>query len=224
MAVRRLLQHRTLPFALQQCRSLGTIPMVIEQTPRGERAFDIYSRLLRERVITLMGPVNDHSASVLVAQLLYLESEDPDAPINMYINSPGGVVTAGLAIYDTMQYVKPAITTVCTGQACSMGSLLLAAGSPGQRYALPNARVMVHQPSGGASGQASDIAIQAEEIMKLKRNLNEIYVHHTGRTYDEIETALDRDRFMSPQEALDFGLIDEIVTSRKDIKSPTDSK
>eukprot|EP00730_Choanoeca_flexa_P013104 TRINITY_DN4968_c0_g1_i2.p1 TRINITY_DN4968_c0_g1~~TRINITY_DN4968_c0_g1_i2.p1 ORF type:complete len:232 (+),score=57.13 TRINITY_DN4968_c0_g1_i2:39-698(+) len=215
---------RSMSASMHSSRRFGTIPMVIEQTPRGERAFDIYSRLLRERIVSLMGPVNDHTASVLIAQLLYLESENPDEPINMYINSPGGVVTAGLAIYDTMQYIKPQITTVCTGQACSMGSLLLTAGSPGHRHALPNSRVMVHQPSGGASGQASDIAIQAEEILKMKRNLNGIYVKHTGRSYEDIEEALDRDRFMSPEEAQDFGLIDHIVTSRKEIKTDKDDK
>ncbi|EDQ89846.1 uncharacterized protein MONBRDRAFT_25007 [Monosiga brevicollis MX1] len=192
--------------------------MVVESTPVGERAFDIYSRLLRERIVCLMGPVDDAMASTIVAQLLHLESENPDEPVSVYINSPGGSVTAGLAIYDTLQYIRPRITTVCSGQACSMGSLLLTAGSPGHRYALPNSRIMVHQPSGGARGQASDIAIHAEEILKLKTTINNLYAHHTGRTYDEIEAALDRDRFMSAQEAKDFGLIDQIVVSRKQVE------
>eukprot|EP00041_Stephanoeca_diplocostata_P022095 m.523819 g.523819 ORF g.523819 m.523819 type:complete len:244 (-) comp21979_c0_seq12:2507-3238(-) len=190
------------------------IPMVIEQSGRGERAYDIYSRLLRERIICLMAPVTDELSSVVVAQLLFLESENPDKPISMYINSPGGSVTAGLGIYDTMQYVKPEIATLCVGQACSMGSLLLAAGAPGKRSALPNSRIMVHQPSGGASGQATDIQIQAEEIQKLKRRLNEIYVDHTGKTYDEIELALERDRFMSAEEAKEFGLVDTVISKR----------
>eukprot|EP00035_Acanthoeca_spectabilis_P038436 m.53027 g.53027 ORF g.53027 m.53027 type:complete len:238 (+) comp9137_c0_seq1:1300-2013(+) len=190
------------------------IPMVIEQSNRGERAYDIFSRLLKERIICLMSPVTDEVAAVVVAQLLFLESEDADKPISMYINSPGGLVTAGLGIYDTMQYIKPEVSTMCIGQACSMGSLLLAAGATGQRGSLRNSRIMVHQPSGGASGQATDILIQAEEMSKLKRRLNEIYVGHTGKTYEEIEAALERDKFMSPEEAKDFGLIDYVVDKR----------
>jgi len=190
------------------------VPMVVETTNRGERAYDIYSRLLKERIIFITGQVEDHMASLICAQLLFLESENPDKDISMYINSPGGVVTSGLSIYDTMQYIRPDVSTVCLGQACSMGSLLLAAGAEGKRYALPNSRIMVHQPSGGAQGQATDIEIQAREILTLKRRLNEIYVHHTGQDYDAIETALDRDRFMQPEEAKEFGLIDQVVASR----------
>jgi ATP-dependent Clp protease protease subunit len=173
------------------------IPQVIENTSRGERGFDIYSRLLRERIVFLTGPVEDHMASVIIAQLLFLEAENPKKEVSMYINSPGGVVTAGLAIYDTMQFIRPKVSTLCVGQAASMGSLLLAAGDPGLRFALPNARIMVHQPSGGFQGQASDILRHAEDIMKIKRRLNEIYVKHTGRDYDTIESTLDRDHFMS---------------------------
>lgn len=190
------------------------VPMVVETTNRGERAYDIYSRLLKERIIFITGQVEDHMASLICAQLLFLESENPDKDIAMYINSPGGVVTSGLSIYDTMQYIRPDVSTVCLGQACSMGSLLLAAGAPGKRYALPNSRIMVHQPSGGAQGQATDIQIQAQEILSLKKRLNEIYVHHTGKKFDEIEAALERDRFMQPSEALEFGLIDQVVNSR----------
>lgn len=190
------------------------VPMVVEQTARGERAYDIYSRLLKERIIFLTGPVEDHSASLICAQLLFLESENPKKPISFYINSPGGVVTSGLSIYDTMQYIRPEVSTVVIGQACSMGSLLLAAGAPGKRYALPNARIMVHQPSGGAQGQATDIEIQAKEILSLRKRLNEIYVKHTGQKIKAIEEALERDRFMSPEDAKAFGLIDEIVTER----------
>mgnify|MGYP001446471314 CR=1 FL=1 len=190
------------------------VPMVVETTNRGERAYDIYSRLLKERIIFVTGQVEDHMASLICAQLLFLESENPDKDIAMYINSPGGVVTSGLSIYDTMQYIKPDVSTVCLGQACSMGSLLLAAGTAGKRYALPNSRIMVHQPSGGAQGQATDIQIQAQEILSLKKRLNEIYVHHTGQKYDDIESALERDRFMTPTEAKEFGLIDEVVASR----------
>jgi len=190
------------------------VPMVVETTNRGERAYDIYSRLLKERIIFITGQVEDHMASLICAQLLFLESENPDKDISMYINSPGGVVTSGLSIYDTMQYIRPDVSTVCLGQACSMGSLLLAAGAEGKRYALPNSRIMVHQPSGGAQGQATDIEIQAREILTLKRRLNEIYVHHTGQDYDAIETALERDRFMQPEEAKEFGLIDQVVASR----------
>jgi len=190
------------------------IPMVVEQTSRGERSYDIYSRLLKERIIFLTGPVNDAVASLACAQLLFLESENPSKDIAFYINSPGGVVTSGLAIYDTMQYVRPQIMTVCIGQAASMGSLLLAAGTKGKRYALPNARIMVHQPSGGAQGQATDIEIQAREILNLRSRLNQIYVKHTGQPLAVIEQAVERDKFLSPDEAKDFGLVDEVVVSR----------
>jgi ATP-dependent Clp protease protease subunit len=192
------------------------IPQVIENTSRGERGFDIYSRLLRERIIFLTGGVEDHMASVIVAQLLFLEAENPKKEIYMYINSPGGVVTAGLSIYDTMQFIRPKVQTLCIGQAASMGSLLLCAGEAGMRYVLPNARVMVHQPSGGFSGQASDILRHAEDIMKVKKRLNDIYVHHTGRDYDTIESTLDRDHFMSAQEAMDFGIVDHVIAKRPD--------
>ena len=190
------------------------IPQVIENTSRGERGFDIYSRMLRERIIFLTGPVEDHMASVIIAQLLFLEAENPKKEIFMYINSPGGVVTAGLAIYDTMQFIRPKVSTLCIGQAASMGSLLLCAGEAGMRYALPNARVMVHQPSGGFQGQASDILRHAEDIMKIKRRLNEIYVRHTGRDYDTIENTLDRDHFMTADEAREFGLVDKVELKR----------
>jgi len=192
------------------------IPQVIENTSRGERGFDIYSRLLRERIIFLTGPVEDHMASVIIAQLLFLEAENPKKEIAMYINSPGGVVTAGLAIYDTMQFIKPKVSTLCIGQAASMGSLLLCAGEVGMRFCLPNARVMVHQPSGGFQGQASDILRHAEDIMKIKRRLNEIYVKHTGQDYDTIEQTLDRDHFMSADEAKAFGLVDKVLDKRPD--------
>lgn len=187
------------------------VPMVIEQTARGERSFDIYSRLLKERIIFLSGQVNDHMSTLICAQLLFLESENPKKDIYLYINSPGGVVTSGLAMYDTMQYIKPDVATVCIGQACSMGSLLLTAGAAGKRYSLPNSRVMVHQPSGGAQGQATDIEIQAKEILSLRKRLNEIYVKHTGQKLAKIEEALERDRFMSAEDAKAFGLIDHIV-------------
>ena len=190
------------------------VPMVIEQSTRGERSFDIYSRLLRERIIFLTGPFEDGMASLICAQLLFLESENPKKEISMYINSPGGVVTSGLSIYDTMQYIRPRISTLVIGQAASMGSLLLTAGEKGARYSLPNSRIMVHQPSGGFQGTASDILIHAQETAKLKQRLNEIYVKHTGRTLDEVEQALERDRFMSPQEAKEWGLIDEVVAPR----------
>ena len=190
------------------------VPMVVEQTSRGERAYDIFSRLLKERIIFLSGPVHDGMATLISAQLLFLEAENPNKDISMYINSPGGVVTAGLSIYDTMQYIKPRVSTLVVGQAASMGSLLLCAGQPGHRFSLPNSRIMVHQPSGGFQGQATDILIHARETEKLKRRLNEIYVAHTGRTLEEVEEALERDRFMSPQEAKDWGLIDEILTAR----------
>jgi len=190
------------------------VPMVVEQTARGERAYDIYSRLLKERIIFLTGAVYDQVSSLLCAQLLFLESENPGKDISFYINSPGGVVSAGLAIYDTMQYIRCPVSTVCVGQAASMGSLLLAAGAKGKRYALPNARVMVHQPSGGAQGQATDIEIQAREILLLRKRLNEIYVHHTGQPIAAIESKLERDSYMSAEEARDFGLVDEVVTNR----------
>jgi ATP-dependent Clp protease, protease subunit len=192
------------------------IPQVIENTSRGERGFDIYSRLLRERIIFLTGPVEDHMASVIIAQLLFLEAENPKKEISMYINSPGGVVTAGMAIYDTMQFIRPNVSTLCVGQAASMGSLLLCAGAPGMRFALPNARIMVHQPSGGFQGQASDMLRHAEDIMKIKRRLNEVYVKHTGRDYDTIERTLDRDHFMSSDEAKEFGIIDQVYSKRPD--------
>ncbi len=190
------------------------VPMVVEQSSRGERAFDIFSRLLRERIIFLTGPVEDGMSSLICAQLLFLESENPKKEISMYINSPGGVVTSGLAIYDTMQYIKAPVTTVCMGMAASMGSLLLTAGEAGQRIALPNARIMVHQPSGGFRGQASDIQRHAEDIIKTKRRLNEIYVQHTGRTYEEVEATLDRDHFMSAEEAKAWGLVDHVYDKR----------
>ena len=194
------------------------IPMVVEQTSRGERSYDIYSRLLKERIIFLTGVVEDDVASLICAQLLFLESENPNKDISLYINSSGGGVTSGLAIYDTMQYIKPDITTVCIGQAASMGSLLLGAGTKKKRYALPHARIMVHQPSGGVQGQASDIQIHANEILTIRKKLNEIYVHHTGQNIKKIEEYLDRDSFMGPEEAKTFGLIDRIVNKREDIK------
>ncbi len=192
------------------------IPQVIENTPRGERGFDIYSRLLRERIVFLTGAVEDGMASVIIAQLLFLEAENPKKEISMYINSPGGVVTSGLAIYDTMQFIRPKVSTLCVGQAASMGSLLLAGGEAGMRFALPNARIMVHQPSGGFQGQASDILRHAEDIMKVKKRLNEIYVRHTAKDYETIEATLDRDHFMSSEEAKDFGLIDQVLSKRPD--------
>ncbi len=193
---------------------MNLVPMVVEQTNRGERAYDIFSRLLKERIIFVNGPVEDGMSMLVCAQLLFLEAENPKKEINMYINSPGGVVTSGMAIYDTMQFIKPAVSTLCMGQAASMGSLLLTAGATGQRYALPNARIMVHQPSGGFQGQASDIERHAQDIIKMKRRLNEIYVRHTGRDYETIERTLDSDHFMTAQEALEFGLIDKVVESR----------
>jgi len=190
------------------------VPMVIEQTSRGERSYDIYSRLLKERIIFLAGEVNDNVSSLVCAQLLFLESENPSKEISLYINSPGGVVTSGLAMYDTMQYIRSPVSTVCIGQACSMGSLLLAAGASGKRFALPNSRIMIHQPSGGAQGQATDIEIQAREILKQRQRLNEIYVHHCKQPIDVIAAAVERDNFMSGEEAKAFGLIDEVVTKR----------
>ena len=192
----------------------GLVPIVIEQSNRGERSFDIYSRLLRERIVFVTGQVEDHMANLVTAQLLYLESENPKKDIFMYINSPGGVVTAGMAIHDTMQYIRPRVGTVCMGQAASMGSFLLAAGEPGMRIALPNARIMVHQPSGGARGMASDIQIQAREILRLRERLNTLYVKYTGKTLDEIEKALDRDTFLEADEAKEFGIVDKVFESR----------
>ena len=190
------------------------IPMVVEQSGRGERAYDIYSRLLKERIIFLVGTINDNVASLVTAQLLFLESEDPKKEIYFYINSPGGLVTAGLGVYDTMQYIKPDVSTFCIGQASSMGSFLLAAGAKGKRFSLPNSRIMVHQPSAGFQGQATDIEIHAKEILFLKKRLNEIYANHTGRTVDEIKKALERDKFMNPKDAKEFGLIDKVVEKR----------
>ncbi|MGQ4272661.1 ATP-dependent Clp endopeptidase proteolytic subunit ClpP [Terrihabitans sp. B22-R8] len=193
---------------------MNLVPMVVEQTNRGERAFDIFSRLLKERIIFLTGPVEDGMSSLIVAQLLFLEAENPKKEISMYINSPGGVVTSGLAIYDTMQYIRPQVSTLCVGQAASMGSLLLTAGAEGMRFCTPNARVMVHQPSGGFRGQASDIERHAEDIVKLKRRLNEIYVKHTGQDYDTIERTLDRDHFMTADQAKDYGIVDQVLETR----------
>ena len=190
------------------------IPMVVEQSNRGERAYDIYSRLLKERIIFLVGPVNDNVSTLVTAQLLFLESENPKKEISFYINSPGGLVTSGLGIYDTMQYIKPAVSTLCIGQASSMGSFLLAAGEKGKRFSLPNSRIMVHQPSAGYQGQATDIEIHAKEILSLKERLNKIYSKHTKKSEDEIKKALERDKFMTPSEAKDFGLIDEVVEKR----------
>ena len=190
------------------------VPMVVEQSNKGERAYDIYSRLLKERIIFLVGPINDNIASLVTAQLLFLESEDPKKEIYLYINSPGGLVTAGLGIYDTMQYVKPDISTLCIGQAASMGSFLLAAGSKGKRFSLPNSRIMVHQPSAGFQGQATDIEIHANEVLSLKKRLNIIYSYHTDKSEDDIKKALERDNFMSPETAKDFGLIDQVVVNR----------
>jgi ATP-dependent Clp protease, protease subunit len=190
------------------------IPVVVEQSSRGERSFDIYSRLLRERIVFVTGEVEDHMSSVIVAQLLFLESENPNKDINMYINSPGGVVTAGMAIYDTMQYIRPKISTVCIGQACSMGSFLLAAGEPGMRVALPQARIMIHQPSGGARGMASDIEIQAKEILRLKQTMHELYAKFTGKSVEQVAEAMDRDTWMSAEEAKEFGLVDQVFDKR----------
>ena len=190
------------------------VPMVVEQSNKGERAYDIYSRLLKERIIFLVGPINDNVASLVTAQLLFLESEDPKKEINLYINSPGGLVTAGLGIYDTMQYIKPDVSTLCIGQAASMGSFLLAAGKKGKRFSLPNSRIMVHQPSAGFQGQATDIEIHANEVLALKKRLNEIYSSHTNKSIDDIKKALERDNFMSPEIAKEFGLIDEVVVKR----------
>jgi ATP-dependent Clp protease protease subunit len=190
------------------------VPMVVEQTARGERAYDIYSRLLKERVIFLVGPVEDHMANLVVAQLLFLESENPDKDIHLYINSPGGAVTAGLSIYDTMQFIKPDVSTMCIGQAASMGAFLLTGGAKGKRFALPNSRMMIHQPSGGAQGQASDIEIQANEILKMRQQLNEIMAFHTGKTLAEVARDTERDNFMNAEQAVSYGLIDKVITRR----------
>jgi ATP-dependent Clp protease protease subunit len=195
-------------------RALNLVPIVVEQTARGERSYDIYSRLLKERVVFAVGPVEDYMANVIVAQLLFLESENPEKDIALYINSPGGSVSAGLAIYDTMQFIKPDVSTICIGMAASMGAVLLAGGAKGKRFMLPNSRAMIHQPSGGYQGQASDIEIHAREIIKTRDRLNKIYVKHTGQDLSKIENAMDRDRFMTPDEAKDFGLIDEVVSER----------
>ena len=195
-------------------RGLNLVPMVVEQTSRGERAYDIYSRLLKERVVFMVGPVDDYMANVIVAQLLFLESENPDKDINLYINSPGGVVTAGMAIYDTMQFIKPDVSTICIGQAASMGSFLLAAGAKGKRYSLPNSRVMIHQPSGGFSGMASDIAIHAKEILALKHRLNETLARHTGQPVEKVERDVDRDNFMSALDAKAYGIVDAVLDTR----------
>ncbi|HEX5959628.1 MAG TPA: ATP-dependent Clp endopeptidase proteolytic subunit ClpP [Rhodanobacteraceae bacterium] len=200
----------------REIRNLNLVPIVVEQTARGERSFDIYSRLLKERIIFLVGPIDDNVANLVVAQMLFLESENPEKDIQFYINSPGGVVSSGLAIYDTMQFVKPDISTMCIGQACSAASLLLMAGTKGKRYALPNSRVMIHQPSGGAQGQATDIEIHAKEILYLRERLNEIYARHTGKTVEEIARDMERDRFMSATEAKDYGLIDSVFERRAD--------
>ena len=191
------------------------VPMVVEQSSRGERAYDIYSRLLKERIVFVVGPINDTVASLVTAQLLFLESEDPKKEISLYINSPGGLVTAGLGIYDTMQYIKPEVNTLCIGQAASMGSFLLAAGAKGKRFSLPNSRIMVHQPSAGYQGQATDIEIHAKEVLSLKKRLNEIYSKHTSKSVDEIKSALERDNFMTPELAKSFGLIDKVVEKRE---------
>ena len=200
------------------------VPMVVEQSARGERAYDIYSRLLKERIIFISGPINDAVSTLVVAQLLFLEAENPKKEISMYINSPGGIVTSGLSIYDTMQYVRPEISTLCIGQAASMGSLLLAAGHPGKRFSLPNSRIMLHQPSGGFQGQASDIALHAEEILNLKKRLNSIYVKHCKQKLSKVETTLDRDNFMTAEEAKGWGIIDKIVDTRKNIDTTEKNK
>jgi ATP-dependent Clp protease protease subunit len=199
---------------LMETQGLGYIPMVVEQSGRGERSYDIYSRLLKERVIFLVGPVNDMSANLVVAQLLFLEAENPDKDISLYINSPGGSVTAGMSIYDTMQFIKPDVSTLCVGQAASMGAFLLAAGAKGKRFSLPNSRIMIHQPSGGFQGQSTDIEIHAKEILYLRAKLNEILAHHTGRTADEIDRDTERDNFMSAEQSATYGLIDQVIQNR----------
>ena len=199
---------------MQETQALNLVPIVVEQTARGERSYDIYSRLLKERVVFIVGPIDDYMANVVVAQLLFLESENPDKDISVYINSPGGVVTAGLAIYDTMQFVKPDVSTICVGQAASAAALLLAGGAKGKRYCLPHSRIMIHQPHGGAQGQASDIEIQAREILYLRERLNDIFVKHTGQTVEQIQKDTDRDRFMSGEEGVKYGLIDKLLDKR----------
>ncbi|MDH5432467.1 MAG: ATP-dependent Clp endopeptidase proteolytic subunit ClpP [Gammaproteobacteria bacterium] len=200
--------------SLMNEQALGLIPMVVEQTAKGERSYDIYSRLLKERVIFLVGPVEDHMANLIVAQMLFLESENPDKDISLYINSPGGAVTAGMAIYDTMQFIKPDVSTLCIGQACSMGAFLLAGGAKGKRFALPNSRIMIHQPLGGFQGQASDIEIHAREILKMRETLNKILADHTGKKLKDLEKDTDRDNFMSAQEAADYGIVDSVMSTR----------
>lgn len=197
---------------------MALIPMVVEQTGRGERGYDIYSRLLKDRIVFIGQPLDDEVANLIIAQLLYLEAEDPDKDIDLYINNPGGIVTAGLAVYDTMQYIKPDVSTICIGQAASMGALLLASGTKGKRYALPHARIMIHQPLGGVQGQATDIDIQAKEIMRMREELNKLLVKHTGQPMEKIQRDTDRDFFMSPEHAKEYGIIDEILTTRKDLK------
>lgn len=200
--------------SISEAQALGLVPMVVEQTAKGERSYDIYSRLLKERVIFMVGQVEDHMANLIVAQMLFLESENPDKDISLYINSPGGSVTAGMAIYDTMQFVKPNVSTLCIGQACSMGAFLLAGGAEGKRFALPNSRVMIHQPLGGFQGQASDIEIHAQEILKMRETLNRILSKHTGRKLKELEKDTDRDNFMSAEEAAKYGIVDKVIDSR----------
>ena len=202
----------------REINNLGMVPMVVEQTSRGERAYDIYSRLLKERIIFLVGPVEDHMANLVVAQMLFLESENPDKDINFYINSPGGSVTAGMSIYDTMQFIKPDISTLCIGQAASMGAILLAGGTSGKRFALPNSRIMIHQPLGGFQGQASDFEIHAKEILSMKKKLNEILALHTGKEVDQLEKDTERDNFMNGEEAKDYGLIDKVISEREQVK------
>ncbi|MEZ5811904.1 MAG: ATP-dependent Clp endopeptidase proteolytic subunit ClpP [Rhizobiaceae bacterium] len=204
--------------------AMNLVPMVVEQTNRGERAYDIFSRLLKERIIFITGPIEDGMATLVCAQLLFLEADNPKKEIALYINSPGGVVTSGMAIYDTMQFIKPAVSTLCIGQAASMGSLLLCAGEKGLRFATPNARVMVHQPSGGFQGQASDIERHAQDILKMKKRLNETYVKHTGQDYETIERTLDRDHFMTADESLEFGLVDKVITTREALEGVTEGK
>ncbi len=205
-----------------EIKGLGLVPMVVEQTARGERSYDIYSRLLKERVIFIVGPIDDGTANLVVAQLLFLESENPDKDIHLYINSPGGSVTAGLSVYDTMQFIKSDVSTMCIGQACSMGAFLLTGGAKGKRFALPNARTMIHQPSGGAQGQATDIDIQAKEILILRQRLNELMAFHTGRSVESIQLDTERDNFMSAQDSVEYGLIDEVLVNRP--SSGTDGK
>src|SRR5690554_3026546 len=216
-------QREGFPMANPIRTAMNLVPMVVEQTNRGERAYDIFSRLLKERIIFITGPIEDTMATLVCAQLLFLEAENPKKEIALYINSPGGIVTSGMAIYDTMQFIKPAVSTLCIGQAASMGSLLLCAGHEDMRFATPNARIMVHQPSGGFSGQASDIERHAQDIIKLKRRLNEVYVKHTGKDYETIEKTLDRDHFMTADEAREFGLIDKVISQREAVEEPAAS-